>query len=68
MMKYFQAIYSIRLNRLGCSPLITNLRVVLSIFCTICFFVVFITAALAAKDYNGKYYLQLNVCKYINAK
>ncbi|KAK0079490.1 hypothetical protein PV325_001207 [Microctonus aethiopoides] len=50
---WLQAIYSIRLNRLGCSPLITNLRVVLSIFCTICFFVVFITAALAAKDYNG---------------
>ncbi|XP_057324611.1 DNA damage-regulated autophagy modulator protein 2 [Microplitis mediator] len=50
---WLQAVYSYRLNPLGCSPKITNLRLVLAIFCTICFFVVFIAAALAAKDFKG---------------
>ncbi|XP_034949080.1 DNA damage-regulated autophagy modulator protein 2 [Chelonus insularis] len=50
---WLQAIYSYRLNPIGCSPRLTHLRLGLSAFCTVCFFVVFIGAALAAKDYNG---------------
>ncbi|CAG5100954.1 Similar to Dram2: DNA damage-regulated autophagy modulator protein 2 (Mus musculus) [Cotesia congregata] len=48
-----QAVYSYRLQPLGCSPKITILRLGLSIFCTISFFVVIIGAGLALKDYKG---------------
>ncbi|KAI4498707.1 hypothetical protein M0802_006174 [Mischocyttarus mexicanus] len=48
-----QAVCSLYLHPLGCSLRMAHLRTALSTFCTICFFVIFITGFLAKLAYKG---------------
>ncbi|XP_015599824.1 DNA damage-regulated autophagy modulator protein 2 [Cephus cinctus] len=48
-----QAMCSYYLHPLGCSIRIAHLRLALSIFCTVCFFIILITGMLAHMAYNG---------------
>lgn len=50
---WIQAICSFYLHPLGCTLRLAHLRTALSIFCTICFFVIFITGILARLAYKG---------------
>lgn len=48
-----QAVCSIYLYPLGCSLRLANLRIVLSMFCAVCFFVTLITGVLSRLAYKG---------------
>ncbi|KAK2579592.1 hypothetical protein KPH14_010887 [Odynerus spinipes] len=48
-----QAVCSFYLHPLGCSLRMAHLRMALSTFCTVCFFVIFITGVLASLAYKG---------------
>ncbi|KAF7387239.1 hypothetical protein HZH68_012916 [Vespula germanica] len=48
-----QAVCSFYLHPLGCSLRMAHLRTALSTFCTVCFFVIFITGVLASLAYKG---------------
>ncbi|XP_023290703.1 DNA damage-regulated autophagy modulator protein 2 isoform X2 [Orussus abietinus] len=50
---WIQAMCSYYMHPIGCSLRIAYLRLVLSAFCTVCFFVILVTGILAHMAYNG---------------